>query len=165
MGNKVFSGIAWVAIQGDRVLRFVNCTQDRAVYEIIGFEAVNFTLIDYRIAGIQAIQRTLNTGDLVSFAPSFNMVSQVDIWETDDGGLTIELSDPNDSIPEHVLWIAIGIGNSVPVYDYVLEYFSPLPLDENHFAFLSIYKLSAHGLSSAKSINSSSASSSGPWDG
>ena len=163
MENQVFSGIALVALQGNRSLRFVNCTQDRAIYEIIGFEGANFTLIDYRAMGLQAIQNSLKTGNLASFASSFNIISQVDIWETEDRGLSIELSDTNNLTAEHVLWIAIGIGNSVPVYDYLLEYFSPLKQD--HFAFLAVYKLSNYKLSSAASIDSSSASSSGPWDG
>src|SRR3990172_9015090 len=102
MGSKLFSGISEVAIQGKRVLRFVNFTQDRAIYEIIGFENPSLTLVDYRKTGLQAIQDLLGSGNLFAFAPAFNSLSRVDVWETDDGGLSIELNDPADEPVEHV---------------------------------------------------------------
>ena len=166
MGNQLFSGIAEVAIQGERVLRFVNSTQDRAVYEVIGFNDQNITIIDYRQAGLQAIQTLHQTGDLSAFAPIFNSVGRVELWETDEGGMLIELSDSDEKLTEYVLWIAIGIEDSVPVYDYLVECIAPL--EDDRYAFLALFHspVSESSEGSGEEItSSSSASLSGPWEG
>jgi hypothetical protein len=162
MGNLIFSGIAEVAVQGDRALRFVNCFQDRAVYEIIGFEDTNISLNDYRSKGLQAIRRLMESGDLHSFAPTFNTIAQVDIWETEDGGLSIELNDA-DRTSNFVLWIAIGWGDMIPAFNYVLEYYAPM--ENSKYAILSVYQVPGSEFSAAEIMDSNSASSSGPWEG
>lgn len=77
--KQIFLGCAQVAIQGERVLRFLDLTEKKVVYQIIGFEDPIITVVDYRASGLFAIQSLLDTGDLKSFAPRFNTASMVEI--------------------------------------------------------------------------------------
>lgn len=132
---------AEIAIQGDHALRFVNCTQDRVIYDVIGFEKFAMTLIDYRKAGLMAIQMLLQTGKLFEFAPTFNSPAQVSVEQDDNGAILIELDDIGDEQPAQMLWIAIGIEDSIPVYDYIFELIAPLA--DRTFAFLALFNIPA----------------------
>lgn len=159
--NLAFSGNAEVIIQGERVLRFVNYFEDRAIYDVIGFDAPHITLIDYRKSGLLAIQTLLAGGELSAFAHTFNVPAHISIWVADDGNLSIELGDAEDQPISHVLWIAIGMGEDVPVYDYLFEY--AVPFEDTRYAFVALYKSSS--IDKASAWASSSSSGSAPWAG
>lgn len=130
---------AEVAIQGDEVLSFINCTQERAVYEVIGFEEPKIIIIDYRPQGINAINRLLKTKDFFEFPPIFNAPALVTIQEEDDGSVLIELNESNAGKPDKMLWIPIGIRDSIPVYKYLFERIAPLTDDT--FAFIALFEI------------------------
>lgn len=131
--------LAEIAIQGDMVLSFINCTQERAIYEVIGFDEPKIVIIDYRPHCINAIRRSLRTGDLNNFAPIFNTSAQITLQEEDDGSILIELSKPNNNQPDKMLWIAIGIQDSIPVYEYLFERIASLADDT--FAFIALFEI------------------------
>jgi len=159
--NELYSGLAQVSIQGDRALRFLDFTGNQARYEVIGFESVPVEIADYRIKGIQAIQELLETGDVLAFAPKFNHPASVLFTLGERGGLVIELHD-TDASPREILWIAIGLKDSLPVYDYLFEAITPLENEED-FALIAVYRpfllsesaISINELSSATSAESS----------
>jgi hypothetical protein len=135
MVNSIFSGTAWIELQGDHALDFIGL-QDYAEYQVVGFE--NPIIVrDYRSIGLKAIAQVLETQQVNSFAPQFNAPAQVDISETSSCGLLIELQDTDDPDPAHRLWIDIGIGDSIPAYDYVFDRL--VPLGDNRFAFLALF--------------------------
>ncbi|MFZ5857699.1 MAG: hypothetical protein ACOYZ6_12775 [Chloroflexota bacterium] len=131
--------IAEIAIQGDQVLSFVNCTQERAVYEVIGFDEPKIIIVDYRQKPIQAIYKLLATGDAHQFAPIFNNPALITIQEDVDGTLLVELNESNGLLPDKMFWIAIGIRDSIPVYNYRFERIAPLT--EDAFAFVALFDI------------------------
>lgn len=159
--NQIFSGPAQVAIQGERVLRFIELTGKQATYEIIGFEDPVVTVIDYRSDGLLAIQSLLETGDLKAFAPKFNKPAMIEISQDEMGKIVIELNETNVAHPNFILWVAIGIGSSIPVFEYIYE--NIRPLNEEKYALLAIYQTSSE-IPAADNVDlrlvSSSASSS-----
>jgi hypothetical protein len=139
--NTVFSAPAQIAIQGERVLRFIEFTGRQATYEIIGFEDPVATIIDHRSDGLLAIQSLLETGDLKAFAPRFNSPAMVDIRENETGELVIELNETDVAHPINILWVAIGIGSSIPVFEYIYENIRLLKGEK--YALLSVYQASS----------------------
>jgi hypothetical protein len=136
--NQTFSISAYVAIQGKRVLRFIDFAENQVVYEIIGFTDRIVRLVDRRASGLRAISELQNTGNPVAFAPMFNGPALVTIIQDEQHDeIQIELSEPSESTLEHILWIAIGIGDLIPVYNYIYEHIEPL--DENHYALIAVY--------------------------
>lgn len=132
---------AEISIQGERVLRLVNCTQERAVYEVIGFNDPSITIIDYRKNGLRALQTLLDTGEAKNFAPKFNMPARVEFQYAQDGNVLIELNEVGNDQPIQMLWIVVGLQDSIPVYDYLFETIAPL--DDNTFAFAALFNIPA----------------------
>ncbi len=132
---------AEVAIQGDRVLRLVNHTEERAIYEIIGFENPVITIIDFRRRGLKAISRLIKSGNLEDFAPEFNTPARLTIRYNESGISMIELNETQGEKPEHMLWIVVGLGDTLPVYDYCVE--SIAPLEDGSFAFVAVFTIPA----------------------
>lgn len=164
--NRIFSGTVQVSIQGDRVLRFVDFTGNQAKYEVIGFENSPVLIIDSRAKGLLAIQELIETEELHAFAPRFNHQAMVQITKDDTGNTLIELSDTED-VPTCVLWIAIGLGSSMPVYDYVYEELVPLTEDDQ-YALIAVYQIPSSNrpaLSSRELSSASSSSSLSAWLG
>lgn len=136
MDKSIFSGPAQVAIQGDSVLSLISQGQDHAEYRVIGFDDP-ITIMDYRSSGLAAIAEVIARGKSDSFALRFNTPAHVNI-KSNSKGATIELKDTDDTAPNHMLWIAIGIQDSIPVYDYLFDRL--VPLDNDRFGFLGLFR-------------------------
>ena len=136
---KTSEYIAEIAIQGDQVLSFVNCTQERAIYEVIGFDEPKIIIVDYRQKPIQAVYKLLEAGDTHQFAPIFNNPALLTIQEDVDGTLLVELNESKSLLPDKMFWIAIGIQDSIPVYDYLFERIAPIT--EDSFAFVALFEI------------------------
>lgn len=154
--DELFSGTAEVSIQGERVLRFLDCTGNQAKYEVIGFETVPVVIVDSRLKGLLAIQGLLETGDLHAFAPKFNHPAKVRIVQGERGEVIIQLSDAEE-YPCHILWIAVGLRDSLPVYEYEFETIAPLS-QEDGYAIIAVYQLSPSEGPALSSLEVSSAS-------
>ena len=142
MSDVIFIGPAQIEIQGDRVLRLMAPTNGYAEYQTIGFDAPIVLVRDYRPVGLRALDEVLETGDVDRFAPQFNAPAHVTISTPDSSQILIELRQTDDRGLAHMLWIAIGIEEYVPVYDYVFEHI--VPLDDERFALLALYRRSRH---------------------
>jgi hypothetical protein len=136
--NPIFSNTAQVEIQGDRVLRLQGVNHGQAEYQVIGFDDPVVTIRDHRRAGLRAITQLLDTGNLYDFAPRFNIPAHVTISAQDSSHILVELCETNDPAPAHMLWIAVGIKDYIPVYDYVFERI--VPLEDDSFSFLALYR-------------------------
>lgn len=137
MGKSIFTGTAWIEIQGKCVLRLLERHTDYSKYRIHGFQDP-ITIEDHRLttrtalAGIMDYDRDVN-----EFAPQFNAPALVHI-ESDSTGTSIQLQDTDDHDPQHRLWIAIGIQDSIPVYDYIFDRL--VPMNKDNFAFVALYR-------------------------
>jgi hypothetical protein len=132
---------AEIAIQGDRVLRFVNCTQERAVYDVIGFNNPAITIVDYRQRGLDAIRALLKTGQMMNFAPEFNTPAQVEFQSDLHGNILIELNEAENEKPAQMLWIAVGFHSAIPVYDCLFE--TIVSLDGDKFGLATLFNIPA----------------------
>jgi hypothetical protein len=132
-------GTSEIAIQGERVLRFINCTQNKAVFKVIGFKEQTITVIDYRQSGLIAIQDLLNGGELYAFAPRFNTPAKVSIQNDNKGNITIQLDEPGKERPSKMLWIVIGLEDSIPNYDYLFEMITPL--DDGSYGYVAYFNI------------------------
>lgn len=135
--EEIYSGTAWVNIQGERVLHFVRLEPGYAEYQVVGFRDP-IIVRDFRIAGQRAIQEVLDTDRADNFASLFNSPAQVKVNKTGHQTFLIELKDTFDSDPTHRLWIAIGLDEYLPVYDYLLTRLASLA--ENRFALCALYR-------------------------
>jgi hypothetical protein len=143
MNMQIFSGAAHLQMQGKEVLQFVDVYETYAEYELLGFREHHIRVVDYRMEGLAAINRVIETGDDSQFPKDFNFSSHVSIIqlpnEPSNGDLLIELRDTSDSSPIYMLWIAIGFSDSIPYYDYVYQKKEYLGNDGS-LALLSLYK-------------------------
>jgi hypothetical protein len=137
MTKKIFSGAAWVEIQGDQVLHLNHLRRKRAEYQVLGF-GEPISLVDFRPDGLSAIRQLLKSKKVADFAARFSSPAQVKILESRTKGVVIELYRTKNDDPTHRLWIAIGIGNRIPVYDYIFDRLEPL--DDERFAFLALLR-------------------------
>jgi hypothetical protein len=137
MIDKVYS--AEIAIQGDKVLRFIHSTNEVVIYEVIGFVSPTITIKDYRNQGIHALYSFIQSGDVASFLSEFCSPAQVTLNFHDDNNIIIELFASRNEQPEQMLWIAVGLRDSIPVYDYIFDIAQPF--GEDSFAFASLFNI------------------------
>jgi hypothetical protein len=138
MSENPFSGVARIELQGESALRFLKVLPDRAEYQIIGLKSPVVKVLDYRPIGLKAIRRVLKGGDSKDFPLQFNTPAQVTMHTYKPSKRQIELHETDEEMPAYTLWIAIGIKDYIPVFDYVLKQIEPMADDK--FAFLSIYQ-------------------------
>lgn len=136
---KKIECLAEIAVQGDEALFFIDSSSNKAIYEVIGFDEPKIIIIDYREKGINAINSLLKTNNARDFAPVFNTPALVTLQEEEDGSMLIELNEPLNDPIEKMLWIAIGIQDSIPIYEYFFERIAPL--SDNTFAFIALFEI------------------------
>lgn len=121
MIQHIFSGHVQVEIQGPKVLRLLQRTIQYAKYEVVGFEE-KVAVQDSRTQGLQAIDYLEASGDATYFPDEFSSPAYAQIFSDENDVLQIHLSDNHDEEPEHFLWIAIGISDEIPFYDYEFQW-------------------------------------------
>jgi hypothetical protein len=136
MSREVFSGAAWVEIQGERVMILVQVTNKFAKYKLTGFKHP-IIIRDYRRQNLPLIRRAEAANDATGFANHFNAPAHIQIQRQKPSRLLIQLRDIDEPDPPYRLWIASGIDDQIPVYDFVFERLARLAGDR--FAFLALY--------------------------
>lgn len=111
-----FYGNVLVEAQGPRVLRLIQRHPDHAEYEVIGFHGM-VTVKDYRPDALAALDIFANDSRAIDFGNEFSQPSaaQIGILE---GHISIWLNEPDEGELRHMLWIAVGLENELPVLDY-----------------------------------------------
>ncbi len=138
MENIFFSGTAQIEIQGKRVLEFISLDKSEAKFKTIGlFDPVVF-IVDSRPAVHQAMKRILKTGEVETLAKYFNTPAHITISEVSDQKTIVQLEPTQEKHPKHMLWVAIGIGDDIPYYDY--RNIQIEQMDDGSFALFSLYK-------------------------
>lgn len=128
MIHHIFSGCVQVEIQGPKVLRLLQRTITFAEYEVVGFED-KVLIQDTRTRGLQAIDYLESSGDSSYFPEEFSSAAYAQIVRDSNGKLRIHLSDSSDSDLDFILWVAIGITNEIPNYDYQHQWIEDLSKD------------------------------------
>ncbi|MGC9400212.1 MAG: hypothetical protein ACP5HM_13905 [Anaerolineae bacterium] len=139
MNKKLlFSGPAHVEIQGERVVRLHSREGDSVVFELIGFENPPIKIEDYRPATLRALQEILVGGDVQAFAPRFNVPAYLEIERPPNSKeIRVTLYPTGVDNPPSRLWIAVGIGPTLPVYEYLICHAEPL--GDQRFALFALY--------------------------
>lgn len=128
-----------IEIQGDNVQNLLHLSQDLAKYEVIGFDKQKIIIDDYRKDKLLSLQKLIETDRLEEFANYFNTPARITLQYNDENDILVELNETDNPLPKNMLWIAIGIQDSIPIYDYEIEWISPLP--NNEFAFFAIFQI------------------------
>jgi len=142
MSEVLFSGATHVEIQGDRALRLISFDADTwkdtgAKFEVIGFDNPKIIVTDYRPATISALKSALKTQKFDAIAKVLNLPAEAKVQLQDSGRILVDLSPTSVDDPSYRLWIPIGIGDSIPVYAYLVKRIAPL--DNTSYAFFSLY--------------------------
>ena len=127
---------AFVELEGNEVLKFLSKNSDSAQYSVIGF-GDQIKLIDYRIKGLKAIEKVINSNQVESFPEDFCFPAQVQISENETN-LIIELFDIRDNTElELMLWIATDLEEPIPDYKY--PFFRIKSLPNSLYTFVSVF--------------------------
>jgi hypothetical protein len=137
MNASIFAGVSDVEMQGSQVFHLISQSDDQAIYKIHGFNYPTVTVYDHRPIGLQALKNLQRTNDVSSFAPAFNHTSQI-IVSRDGGEIKICLYPTEKKNSMNMLWVSVGIQDSIPVYKYI--YYEIESMADGQYAFLSIYK-------------------------
>ena len=134
----IFSGPTHVDIQGERVLEFTRVDKTIAEYSLVGFEDYPVKIFDYRDVGLEAINSLLETDNLYDFAPKFNSPALTSIDKLDSGEIQVRLRNTSEKNPPYMLWIAIGIEESIiPNYSFLMKEMLPF---EKYSALFALYE-------------------------
>lgn len=147
MKKLIYSGDIDIQLQGSPALTLVEKSNSYAKFDVIGFNRP-VRIIDFREASLRAVEKLLDKGNLLEFAPEFNQPAFAEVWEDENSCFMIHLHQPKSGkSSRYMLWIAVGIGEEVPVYECLYEKLSPI--GKNRYALVSIYKrpLATHHLS------------------
>ena len=138
MKPKAFAQPTWITLQGDYVFNLLQRYPDHAEFALEGF-GEDVLIYDYRQTTMDAVDALL-AGELddLDFAPQFNQPAFVTIGSFDILPLIVTLTETDNPDPDYRFWVAVGINNQVPVYDYCFTYILPYGQDQN--AFLSLYQ-------------------------
>lgn len=137
--NMILDAPALITLEGKIAFRFVSRENTRAVYIVAGFEdeGKSIQIIDYRRSGLAAIDHVIETGNDEHFAHEFCLPARVIISET-AGNFEIELFETAENIqPELMLWIATGIKEPIPDYQY--SFLRIEPFGKNAYSLVSIF--------------------------
>jgi hypothetical protein len=137
MSDIVFSGVTHVEIQGERALRLLAIEDECAEFEVIGFDDPKIAITDFRTTTVSALRSALETENLEHVAESINLPAEVEIRTEDSGRIEVELLPTSIEDPPYRLWIPIGIGESIPVFAYLIKHIVPFGDELN--ALFSLY--------------------------
>lgn len=155
MHDFVFTGTAQVEIQGPRVLEFVALQDKQVEFKVIGLTNPTIKLLDSRPAVRRKMKEILKTEKVEELAEYFNRPARITILPPESGQQVVLLQKTRAKKPHHMLWVAIGVGDDIPFYDF--KVFDMQEMTESSYALFSLYKRYSVAL---KSPNSSTLTSS-----
>lgn len=138
MNDMIFSATAAVEIQGKQVLEFVSLNNNQAEFDIIGITNPKIRIIDMRPDVRRKMKEILVTDKVEELAYYFNRPARVTILPPSAGQIIVRLEKTRSKKPDHTLWVAIGIGDDIPLYDY--QKVEMQELADHLYAFFALYK-------------------------
>lgn len=138
MNKVIFSGTAQVEIQGEQVFDFISLDKNQAEFEVIGITDPVIRVIDRRAGVWRKMKEILKTEKVEQLADYFNCPARVTILPPETGQMTVRLEKTQAKKPRHMLWVAIGIGEDIPMYDY--KKVEIQQMEDGNYALFSLYK-------------------------
>jgi hypothetical protein len=138
MDGTIFSGIAQVEIQGKAVLEFISLTKAQAEFDVIGLTDPTIRVIDRRPAVKRKMKEILKTEKVEQLADYFSQPARVTILHPVAGQMVVRLEKTRAKKPQHTLWMAIGIDEQIPYFNY--KKIRIRRLENNKFAVFYLYK-------------------------
>lgn len=140
MKEPLFIGTAAVELQGARTLEFVSLNKKKAEFDIVGISNPKIRVIDYRPAVKRSMRSILrNERNVGEIADYFNQPAYVTLISEKKDQITVMLSKSRaKNPPDHMLWIAIGIGKKIPMYEY--KKIEIQTMKNKKFALFSLYR-------------------------
>lgn len=142
MSEITFSGTAQIEIQGPRVLQFLTLNKTQAEFEMIGMDEPKIKFIDSRPAVCRKMKEILKTEKTEELAEYFNRPARITIHPAESGQIVVKLEKTRAKTPRHMLWVAVGMEDDVPFYDF--KSFEMREISENRYALFSLYKRPKH---------------------
>jgi hypothetical protein len=138
--EPTFKGTAAVELQGPRgALKFVSVNRKQAEFDVIGISNPKIRVIDYRPAVKRSMRSIKKTGRVEELVDYFNQPACVTLMPEINGQITVKLKKSRaKNPPRHMLWIAIGIGEKIPVYEY--KRIELQRMKNKRYALFSLYK-------------------------
>lgn len=139
MNEVIFSGLARVELQGEEALQFIETDFKQAQYKVLGFEKIQIFITDHRAEGIDAIREVLETENVSNFAERFSSPAYVIMALSENSALQVDLYNTPETHLKNMLWIVVGMPDSMPIYNYHYYHFEPIGQDK--YAFISIFSI------------------------
>ena len=133
-----FSVTAQVEIQGPRVFKFLALNDTQAEFQVIGLSDPKIRVVDTRPKIRETMQDILQTKKVETLAGYFNTPARVTILPTEDGEMVVRLDKTRAKNPRHMLWVAIGIGEDIPIYQY--KKVEIQRMRDKNYALFSLYR-------------------------
>jgi hypothetical protein len=138
VSETIFSGTAQVEIQGQHVLEFIALDDTQAEFEVIGISGPKIKLIDSRPAVRRKMKEILKTKKVEQLAEYFNRPARITILPPESDQMIVRLEKTRAKKPRHMLWVAVGIGEDLPLYDY--KRVEIQQMKDKNYALFSLYK-------------------------
>lgn len=140
MKDPIFFGTTAIEMQGSSVLEFVSLNEDQVEFKIIGISSPQIKIIDQRPDVKRSMQSILKTGNVKEVVDYLNKPARITILPEEQGQIMVKLEKTRALKPRHMLWIAIGIGEEIPYYDY--KKIEIQQMNNKRYALFSLYKRS-----------------------
>ena len=139
MNETIFCDGAIVELQGEEALQLLELDNQYAKYRVIGFEQLRIFITDYRMGGVDAVRDALQTGVMKDFAQRFSSSAHVIATISDNSSIMIDLYETTETHLSNMLWIAVGLPGSMPIYNY--HYYHYEQIGQDLYAFLSVFSI------------------------
>jgi hypothetical protein len=127
-----------VEIQGEYVLDFISLDKNQAEFEVIGITDPVIRVIDLRAGVRRKMKEILKTNKVEQLADHFNHPARITILPPQAGQMIVRLEKTQAKKPRHMLWMAIGIGDDIPMYDY--KKIEIRQMEDGNYALFALYK-------------------------
>jgi hypothetical protein len=138
MKEPIFKGTAAVELQGPRALEFISLNSKQAEFDVIGISNPKIRVVDLRPAVKRSMNSILETKRVEELVDYFNQPARVTLYPEDTGQIIVKLEKTRAKKPRHMLWIAIGIGKKIPMYEY--KKIEIQKMKNKRFALFSLYR-------------------------
>lgn len=139
MNETFFSGTAIVELQGEDALQLLEMDSHHATYRVLGFDQLKVFITDHRAEGIDAVRDAVEKGRIQDFAQRFSSSAYVLATLSNNSTIVIDLYETTETQLSNMLWIAVGLPGSMPIYNYYYYHYEQI--GQELYAFLSVYSI------------------------
>jgi hypothetical protein len=139
MDIPLYFGRVNVYLYGEKALMFLEGNTVIPTFQVNGFSDPSIFIEDNRQGIPQAVEAYFSTRSPEEFYPLFNRPATAIINQCENGNIIIQLTDAEDEEITDYLWIAVGITDEIPAYDYLL--WKIVSQDSGKYAIFAIFTM------------------------